>query len=1355
MLRLRIALTFAIAGSFHCGGGSDGVGPGGSGGEAPGPVDPSNRAPQITSQPGLMARVGMEYVYDVQASDLDADDALRFSLLDAPEAASIGSQNGLLRWTPNDPGAASFRVQVDDGAGGRDEQTFEVRVADREVDPPVPGAIPELDSVRGYSMVDAFAFWFTGPSARQQGVMPSTIDGTRLALIHGRVLDRSNQPLQSVRVTSVGHAEFGEVVTAEDGRFMFAVNGGARVTLRFERSGHLTAERTVETQWLSHEHLGDIVLVVPREAASPVRLPTLNEPAWVEGPEENDVDGKRRARLLFRPGITAEAVSADGTTTALEELSIRITEFTVGENGPAAMPGSLPPLSGYTYALDLTVEEAAPGAQVRFSSPVPLYVENFLDFPVGVAVPLGYYDDEQGRWVARPDGRVIEVLSVDGGLASVDIDGDALADTGDALLALNIDQAELRSLSEFEPGTQLWRSELPHFSAWDCNWPYGPPRGAFGPDDLPDPNQPRDRGEDSCQESGSIIECDDGSVGESVPVVGTQYELVYRSRRQPGFEPSRRLNVPITGDRVPSGVALVEVEVAGRRIRQTYNSLEPNMVVPFVWDGLDTFGRPVPGLALARVRVGYGYRPVYRATFARGAVGGGGSGGGGGGAGAAAVGSFGRFGDFIVENGDRNLLTEDTLIISWGPFNDFFLSGATAQEQAVAGWSISPHHLLFETRAGRQVVKGDGTSQTSLDVADIAIRGEVPTGSSVPPGFINIEGFGQVRNSDYFVHHCTGIRGRPPELSLVRYSSRPVIDIETGEVRRPTQVYGSSRIFANIGVNHPDGSFFGLPRVPCAPERRPEHGNLVVDGEGGVIFVHGGYLLRYDSEEEETYLLAGNGDTSLPEDWDLSRDDFVGVDDRLLDALETSLPAEHHLAVSPDGDLYLASPRTVRVLRGGFWVPVAGFGDPTKTDTWPCERRAPCFDSHAGTPARTSLFSRIEAITIGEDGSLYLGEALPFGARLRRIGVDGILTTRAGLEGSGYAAGSPSFPMWEDAYEGVAANQVPIGFIDGLAFARETGAVVMSTSPAEGQRTRGLILTVDARGLISRTLGKVQNESTPTASLQVGVDPLSIDRRGADHRLLAFNQDGRLLYTADFGTVVYQLRGFELEVADERDALVHVFDREGSLLRSEHAYTREQLIGLEYDAQKRLVGIVEDSGDETTIERNASGEATAIVGPYGHRTEVQVVDGLLASITDPIGRTWSFEYSDDGLMLRKTNPKGEQTTYTYRVEGEIDTATLPGGGTKSFSINGDTRTYRAPTGEVRSYEITADTVGTTRTVTHPWGATSELLVNLRPETQRFIAMCLMIRSTWWTQTAASPSLRSWRSPSSHTKSMMA
>ena len=63
-----------------------------------------------------------------------------------------------------------------------------------------------------------------------------------------------------------------------------------------------------------------------------------------------DADGTRQATLLFTAGT--QATSGD-TGQPLSSLMVHLTEYTVGEMGPQAMPAELPPTSAYTYAVEL------------------------------------------------------------------------------------------------------------------------------------------------------------------------------------------------------------------------------------------------------------------------------------------------------------------------------------------------------------------------------------------------------------------------------------------------------------------------------------------------------------------------------------------------------------------------------------------------------------------------------------------------------------------------------------------------------------------------------------------------------------------------------------------------------------------------------------------------------------------------------------------------------------------------------------------------------------------------------------------------------------------------------------------
>ncbi|PNA07570.1 hypothetical protein C1X93_30515, partial [Pseudomonas sp. GW456-11-11-14-LB1] len=71
---------------------------------------------------------------------------------------------------------------------------------------------------------------------------------------------------------------------------------------------------------------------------------------------------------------------------------------------------------------------AAGAKTVEFDRPVPIYVENFLHFRAGTIVPSGYYDRDAGVWRATEDGVALTVLGVAGGIASIDADGDGVAD---------------------------------------------------------------------------------------------------------------------------------------------------------------------------------------------------------------------------------------------------------------------------------------------------------------------------------------------------------------------------------------------------------------------------------------------------------------------------------------------------------------------------------------------------------------------------------------------------------------------------------------------------------------------------------------------------------------------------------------------------------------------------------------------------------------------------------------------------------------------------------------------------------------------------------------------------------------
>lgn len=228
-------------------------------------------------------------------------------------------------------------------------------------------------------------------------------------------------------------------------------------------------------------------------------------------------------------------------------------------------------------------------------------------------MPVGWYDRVKGQWIPAPNGRVIKVVGIPGGLADLDTDGDDRADTAAVLGALGIDAAERAKLAEiYSPGQSLWRVPLDHFTPWDCNWPYGPPPGASGPDGpgaQPDAPGPDD---DPCKRSGSTIGCETQTLGEAIPVTGTPFSLHYQSERTPGYAAGRSLKVDLTKATVPPGVKRVRLSivVAGKRYERIF-APTPNQRFAYTWDGRDAFGHADQGVQKATVTLSYVYDAFY------------------------------------------------------------------------------------------------------------------------------------------------------------------------------------------------------------------------------------------------------------------------------------------------------------------------------------------------------------------------------------------------------------------------------------------------------------------------------------------------------------------------------------------------------------------------------------------------------------------------------------------------------------------------------------------------------------------------------------------------------------------------
>lgn len=578
--------------------------------------------------------------------------------------------------------------------------------------PPDPASIaPANDPTVPTRFSNSYRFLYSGANAIQRDVTPGAIEDKRMAVVRGRVVDANGAAVPGARVTVHSGAKFGWTLTRADGMFDIVANGGGYVTVVVEKQGSITVHRRADAGWNDYVVLDDTVLIPYDPNASVVELNALSDVAVARGSVISDSAGQRQATLLFTPGTTATMRFPNGTQSPLSRITVRATDQTVGERG--AMPAPLPFESAYTYCLELSADEAvaAGASSVEFSKPVALYVENFRQFSVGFAVPVGYYDRDKAAWVASDNGYVIKILSIQNGLAAVDTNGDGIADDD-----LTIPEEERRSIAAlYSPGQTVWRVLIPHFTPWDSNAGVAPPFGAEAPGN-PDPYAVTVLTDDPACQNGSIIECENLTLGKSIPIPGTPLSLEYRSRRTSGFSAARKARIVVSKPTVPAPLKRIDVQiqVAGRSWNLELPAT-PDQTYTFEWDGHDVMGRPVYGNVEARLNVGYVYPGVLgnSAPVAR---------------------SFGLPTQGRISIGARAEVT-------WSqPAQKFTLRGFAPQQGIATGWTISG----VDTIADGFLYEGNGRDSKLNPTPAVFRYLKIPGNAVAPDGSVYWSEFGSL-----------------------------------------------------------------------------------------------------------------------------------------------------------------------------------------------------------------------------------------------------------------------------------------------------------------------------------------------------------------------------------------------------------------------------------------------------------------------------------------------------------------------------------------------------------------------------------------------------------------------------------
>lgn len=1042
---------------------------------------------------------------------------------------------------------------------------------------------PPLDPTVATDMATATEFLYTGEDPIQTDVDPGTIETRRVAVLRGKVLTREGDPLLGVLMTILGHPELGQTLSRDDGMYDMAVNGGGLLTAKYEREGYLPAQRQLQVPWRDYAWLPDVVLIPADDQVTAIDLTAPIPMQVARGSVVTDDAGTRQATMLIPQGTQAEMVLPDGSTQPLASLNLRMTEYTVGETGPNAMPAELPPAVGYTYCVKISddASQAAGATELHFDPPVYTYIEDFIGFPVGSAVPVGYYDETSGHWVGQENGRVLKILNITGGLADLDTDGDDVADDPATLAELNITDAEREQLASlYAAGQCLWRVPVTHCSPSDCNWPFGPPDDAEWPEMEPEGDDLED---DVCVSEGSIIDCQNQILGHRVDVVGTPFSLNYRSNRVFGRQAAYHLRIPLSGDSLPDSLEEIRLStrVAGR-----WQFLEfppdPNQVYDYIWDGRDAYGRFLQGPQNILVDLHYvyiaAYYPVSRDR----------------------ENAWNRVWGLSVGLGvviPSELDSTITLTANW----QGLIGTYRAITLGLGGWTLDVHHVYGPD--AKMLYLGDGGTQSAQNF-NATIRTAAGNGSF---GFSGDGG----PATEARLRHPYGVACHPDGGFFIA-------DTNNRRIRR-VGPDGIITTFAGTG-DYGTGGDGG----PATAAQFISPVDVAVGLDGSVYIVdRGAHCVRRVAPDGIISTMAGTPDTG----------GYAGDGGPATEAL---LLSPYGTDVSPDGSVYIADTSNNRVRRvglDGIITTIAGGG--TSPD-----------DEIKATEAR--LIPR--DVAVGPDGSLYIPDT-EHGRRIRRVATDGIITTVAGcVTGGSYDEGIPATEAWFDWPNSVAVAP------DGSLYLA-AGHYVRWVKPD------GTIRTYAGEFHEPPVYGGYGGDDGPATAARLD-NPMG----------LAVNADGDL-FIADWHNhrirvVAQPFPGAEVATSliPSRDgSQLYHFDASGRHISTLHTLTGAVLYSFTYDDSGLLVSIEDGDGNITAIERDGDGAPVAIVSPYGQRTTFTLdSNGYFESITSPANEVSQFTYTDDGLMTDMVDAGSNPWHYDYDGLGRLTRVEDPAGGFKEL-----------------------------------------------------------------------------------------
>lgn len=1102
--------------------------------------------------------------------------------------------------------------------------------------PPDPTTIaPPLVNGDGNNLLSSLTFLYTNDPPVQKSVISSIIDPRLISWVRGKVIDRNSQPVSGVKVSILNHPEFGYTYSRVDGMYDMVVNGGMTYVVDFTSASYLPLQRQVKVEKQTSVVNDDVVVTQldPKVLSLQNNSPTAQ---LLVGSVSSDVDGERTGVLYVPANTTGSIILPNGGRQTVPTMSVRITEYTVGELGPKAMPGTLPPTTDYTYAMELSVDQAiSQGShRVEFDKPVSYYLDNFLNFPAGTLVPFGYYNTSSGEWEAKDDGIIVKVLAVNNGVAELDLDNSGTQNP--SLLELfNINNEELRAIaSKYATGDSFWRVQTTHFSSYDLNY-LEHIINNNKPHDKDTGERPHDNKHKTCRSGGSFFELETQAFGERIPLFGSSFYLTYKSDRTPGYTENATINLDVS-ERFSLGTAetgvFSDLYVAGRKIRETITSSDPKQFKLY-WNGRDAFGRTVNGLqhvqvettsievshqyllrnlcppgnysdCISRCLPGYDRDCIERYLK-----------------------SFLNYYSGDVAQG-RNIAKESKRSIK-----HYYIGVLDWRTQGFGGWSLNIHHS-FNPVANR-LYRGDGTTR-------------IEENQHINP----------------IVNNCFQRIGGCETYKQPSGDGGPSINALIGTPKHMKQLKDGRLLIGESWSNRDKIRIVNLDQsidtlVGLGNDSTSENISLAdvqIENLGGIEQLPSGEIIFADKNRVRK--ISNNGYvTTIAGSKNLNTNSGDGSQ-----ANAAGIAPIKDLAVANDGSIYVATQNTVRkIFPDGSIVTYAG------------RDLSQNVDPDNLFLANEVDFENITAIAVSPDDELYIANTNNY-PQLFSVIQSGMLFIRLGQNGEAKNTG-----------DGELAQYASISSISDIKFDSENNIYL---SRNDGQTGSGTIRKIGTDRNISSYLGittKVGLGLQNTAGTYIrdyGSDPVHSIAIDPTNKVI-FGEQFKVSKVDNLFAVAKVDGSYHIPSINGNE--LFIFDKNGRHLETRNTYTRSLKYKFNYN-NNLLSSIVDGDGQLTTIVRDSEGHIEKFISKNGVETIFNTTNGYIVEMRTPNNEDYQFTYDPAGRMLTMNKPDNAYTETRF-ISGLLYEDKDALGGSSTLFRNIIENKTRVKTSEERSYSV--------------------------------------------------------------------